>query len=94
MLAENETQQDEKFRLFYKAATEHGDPGAMMMLGVLYFRGKSDVSGRPDFEKALEWFRKPPRPAIRKPPHTITTVTYGDPQTQRSEEDQKPQWAS
>ena len=58
MLAENETEQHEKFRLFYKAANQKSDPDAMMMLGILYAKGAGDVSGKPDYGKALEWLQK------------------------------------
>ena len=90
MLAENEARQHEKFRLFYKVANEKNDPTAMMMLGILYAKGASAVSGRPDFPKALEWLQKAaeagnPEAAA----YYYDCYLYGDPNTKRGEDDQK-----
>jgi serine/threonine protein kinase/TPR repeat protein len=57
-LAENEKEQHKKFSLFEKAATQKNDPGAMMMLGILYAKGAADISGKPDYDKALDWLQK------------------------------------
>ncbi len=58
MLAENEREQHKKFSLFEKAATQKNDPGAMMMLGILYAKGAGDISGKPDYDKALDWLQR------------------------------------
>ncbi len=58
MLAENEKEQHKKFSLFEKAATQKNDPGAMMMLGILYAKGPGDISGKPDYDKALDWLQR------------------------------------
>ena len=58
MLAENEKEQNKKFSLFEKAATQKNDPGAMMMLGILYAKGAADISGKPNYDKALEWLQR------------------------------------
>ena len=90
MLAENETQQHEKFRLFYKAANEKNDPTAMMMLGILYAKGAGDVSGRPDFQKALEWLQKAAEAGnTEAAAYYYDCYLYGDPNTKRGEDDQK-----
>jgi serine/threonine protein kinase/TPR repeat protein len=58
MLAENEREQHKKFSLFEKAATQKNDPGAMMMLGILFAKGAGDISGKPDYDKALDWLQR------------------------------------
>jgi serine/threonine protein kinase/TPR repeat protein len=56
MLAENETESHTKFSLFEKAATQKNDPGAMMMLGILYAKSINGVVL--DYEKGLDWLQK------------------------------------
>jgi serine/threonine protein kinase/TPR repeat protein len=90
MLAENQTQQHEKFRLFYQAANEKSDPTAMMMLGILYAKGAGDVSGKPNILKALEWLQRAADAGDREAAaYYYDCYLYGDPTTRRSEDEQK-----
>ncbi len=90
MLAENETQQQEKFRLFYKAANEKSNPIAMMMLGILYAKGAGDVSGKPNFKKALEWLQKAAEAgSTEAAAYYYDCYLYGDPGARPGEADQK-----
>ena len=90
MLAENETQQHEKFRLFYKVANEKSDPTAMMMLGILYAKGAGDVSGRPNIPKALEWLQKAAEAGnTEAAAYYYDCYLYGDPNIKHSDDDQK-----
>ncbi len=90
MLAENEKEKREKFRLFYKAAIEKNDPGAMMMLGILYAKGAADASAKPDFEKALDWLQKASNAGNKEAAaYYYDCYPFGDATKTRSEGDQK-----
>ena len=90
MLAENETEQHEKFRLFYKAANQKSDPDAMMMLGILYAKGAGDVSGKPDYEKALDWLQKASNAGNKEAAaYYYDCYLFGDTKRPRTEDDQK-----
>ena len=89
MLAENEMEQQKKFSLFEKAATQRNDPGAMMMLGILYAKGAGDISGKPDYDKALDWLQRATKAGNKEAAaYYYEAYLFVDTRTPRSEGEQ------
>ena len=89
MLAENETDQRKKFGMFEKAASQRNDPNAMMMLGILYAKGAGD-SGKPDYDKALEWLQKASKAGSKEAAaYYYEALLFVDTRKERSADEQR-----